>query len=283
MTDPRISIVTISFNQRAYLASAIQSVLSQDYDNLEYIVVDPGSADGSRSVIERFASRIDQVVFEEDHGAAEGLNNGFRHATGDVYGFLNADDVLLPGALRAVAAGMLSCDADVVSGHAMMIDARGVATRRAYSDQFSVKAVANGGCVLMQPSTFFSASMFRKVGGFREDERFNWDAELWIDMALQGARFAVIPEVLSGFRLHPGTITASPDARIRHRRHQLRTFTRIMGRQPGALNRLTRFYYLVRRYALCPAAFRERVLHGPLLGRGSSLGAAPAGRRRPTP
>ena len=267
VTTPRISVVTVSFNQRAFLAAAIDSVLDQDYENLEYIVVDPGSTDGSRDVIHRYASRIDQAVFEKDHGAAEGLNNGFRHATGELYGFLNADDVLLPGALRAVAAAACSSDADVLSGHCMMIDARGRAIRKSYSDRFSLKAVANGGCVLMQPSTFFRASLFRDVGGFNVENRVLWDAKLWIDMALHGAKFAVIPALLSGYRLYPGTITASPDGRERYREHQLQAFSRIMGRQPGALNGFTRFYYRVRKYALCPAALRERILHGPVCGR----------------
>lgn len=267
MTSPRISIVTVSFNQQAFLAAAMESVLDQGYENLEYIVVDPGSTDGSRDVIHRYANRIDRVVFERDQGAAEGLNNGFRHATGELFGFLNADDVLFPGALTAVAAAARSSDADVLSGHSMMIDARGRTIRRLYSDRFSLKAVANGGCVLMQPSTFFRASRFRLVGGFNTENRLNWDGELWIDMALRGARFAVIPAILSGYRLYPGTITASPDARKRYREHQLQAFSRIMERQPGALNGFTRLYYQVRKYALCPAALRERILHGPVCRR----------------
>jgi glycosyltransferase involved in cell wall biosynthesis len=245
----------------------MESVLSQDYDNLEYIVVDPGSTDGSRDVIHRYASRIHKVVLDKDHGAAEGLNNGFRHATGEFYGFLNADDVLFPGALKAVAAAVRSSKADVLSGHCMMIDAHGRATRRSYSDCFSLKAIANGGCVLMQPSTFFRAALFREVGGFNAENRSNWDAELWIDMAFHGAKFGVLPMTLSGYRIYPGTITASPDARKRYREHQRQWFWRIMGRKPSILNGFTRFYYLVRRYALCPAALRERLLHGRLIGR----------------
>ena len=270
MAPPRISIVTVSFNQRAFLASAIESVLDQDYENLEFIVVDPGSTDGSRDIIQRYASRIDHVVLEEDHGAAEGLNNGFRHATGELYGFLNADDVLFPNALKAVAAAAASSQADVLSGHCMMIDERGQATRRSYSGRFSLKAAANGGCVLMQPSTFFRASLFRDVGGFNAQNKSSWDAELWIDMGFRGAKFALIPSILSGYRLYSGTFTASPEAHKRHREHQRQTFERIMGRPPGALNGFTRFYYMVRRYALCPAALRERVLHGPVNGRSST-------------
>lgn len=267
VATPRISIVTVSFNQRAFLGSAVESVLGQHYENLEYIVVDPGSTDGSRDLIRAYAGRIDHVVFEKDDGAAEGLNNGFRHATGELFGFLNADDVLFPGALATVAAAARSSDADVLSGHSVMIDGQGKAIRRLYSDRFSLKAVANGGCVLMQPSTFFRSSLFREVGGFNAENRFNWDGELWIDMGLHGAEFAVIPEVLSGYRVYPGTITTSSDAPRHYREHQQQAFSRIMGRPPGALNGFTRLYYRVRRFVLCPAAVRERILHGPVRGR----------------
>ena len=261
--SPRISIVTVSLNQRAFLAAAIESVLGQDYENLEYIVVDPGSTDGSRETIQRYASRIDQIVLEPDRGAADGLNNGFQRATGELYGFLNADDILLPGALKTVAAASFR-DADVVSGHCLLIDADGRVLRRSYSDRYSLRAVANGACVLMQPSTFFRASRFWDVGGFNVANKSNWDGELWVDMALRGATFAVIPATLSGFRLHSGTITASPAARSLYRRHQLEMYARVMGRPPGALNGLTRAYYALRKYALCPAAVRERVVRGPI-------------------
>src|SRR3974390_2320485 len=99
----KISIVTLSFNQRDYLQQALDSVLSQDYSNLEYIVVDPGSIDGSRELIRSYGARIAHTIFEPDRGAADGLNRGFASATGDVFGFLNADDILLPGSLKRVA------------------------------------------------------------------------------------------------------------------------------------------------------------------------------------
>jgi len=93
----KFSIVTISYNQAQFLEKAILSVLNQEGVGLEYIVVDPGSTDGSREIIERYRDRFGHVVFEKDHGPADGLNKGFQYATGDVYGYLNSDDVLLPG------------------------------------------------------------------------------------------------------------------------------------------------------------------------------------------
>src|SRR6202171_6644991 len=96
----RVSIVTISFNQAPFLERAIRSVVEQDYPDIEYIVVDPGSTDGSRDIIERYRSRISQVIYEPDHGPADGLNKGFASATGDIFGSINADDAFLPGAVR---------------------------------------------------------------------------------------------------------------------------------------------------------------------------------------
>jgi glycosyltransferase involved in cell wall biosynthesis len=99
----RISIVTLSYNQRAFLQDAIDSILQQGYPDLEFIVVDPGSTDGSRELFRSYGEQISHVIFEPDRGAADGLNKGFGLASGEVFGFLNADDFLLPGALHRVA------------------------------------------------------------------------------------------------------------------------------------------------------------------------------------
>jgi len=111
----RVSIVTISFNQAQYLERAIRSVLEQDYPEIEYIVVDPGSTDGSRDVIEHYRSRISKVIFEPDTGPANGLNKGFAAASGEIFGCMNADDAYLPGAVtKAVAAFRAAPGADIV-------------------------------------------------------------------------------------------------------------------------------------------------------------------------
>src|SRR5215217_6342515 len=151
----KISIVTISFNQAPFLEQTICSVLEQDHPHVEYIVVDPGSTDGSREIIERYRDRIDKIIFEADKGPADGLNKGFAHASGDVFGFLNSDDMLEPGALSDAARYFETHpEVDVVSGHSWVIDAEGRKKRRFYSDQFSLRMTAYGACYLAQPSTF---------------------------------------------------------------------------------------------------------------------------------
>ena len=98
----KVSIVTISFNQAKYLERAIISVVEQNYSNIEYIVVDPGSTDGSREIIEKYRSKITIVILDPDKGPTDGLNKGFAAATGDIYAYINADDALLPGAVKSV-------------------------------------------------------------------------------------------------------------------------------------------------------------------------------------
>ena len=99
----KISVITISYNQSQFLERAILSVLNQEYENLEYIIVDPGSTDGSRDIIAKYKSSFSHIVFEPDQGAADGLNKGFSLASGDIFGFLNSDDMLLPRSLSEVS------------------------------------------------------------------------------------------------------------------------------------------------------------------------------------
>src|SRR5262249_6094619 len=146
----KFSIVTVSFNQARYLERAMRSVLDQEGASVEYIVVDPGSTDGSRDIIEKYRSRLAHVILEPDTGAADGLNKGFRAATGEVLGFLNSDDVLLPGALSG-AAGFLRehPEVDVVSGDCEIVDGQDNVLRVSYSDRFSLRRYAYGTGILM--------------------------------------------------------------------------------------------------------------------------------------
>jgi glycosyltransferase involved in cell wall biosynthesis len=261
---PRISIVTICLNQERFVAEAIQSVLAQDYDRLEYIVVDAGSTDRSRDVIDRYRSRVSSVVFEPDAGPADGLNKGFALATGDVFGFLNSDDILLPGCLRTIAS-LLVGGVDVVSGHAAIIDDRSHRLRTVFSDRFSLNAMAYGACLIVQPSTFFTAEIFKRAGGFNVRNRSTWDGELFVDMALSGARFEVVPALLSGFRVYPGTYTSRASSSTADRMLQLPMFRKIKHRSPNPFDVVPYSYFRIRKHLGNPRAFVERVRRGPLV------------------
>lgn len=272
----KISIVTISFNQAEYLERAIRSVIEQGRRDIEYIVADPGSTDGSRDIIERYRSNIQKIIFERDAGPSDGLNKGFSQASGDIYGFLNSDDILFPGALGIVADYFARHpDIDVVSGHAVIIDENDRPIRKSYSDPCSLVRYAYGASVLMQPSTFFRADAFRKVGGFNPANRTNWDGELFVDMRLAGAKFARINQFLSGYRLQPDSITSSKKLDDGIREYHARMFRKIMGRGESAWDVLPRAFFRLLKYAENPRALVERIAKGPVYGRGAAeIGSA---------
>ena len=99
----KFSIVTISLNQARFVEHAIRSVIDQDYSEIEYIVVDPGSTDGSWEIIERYHAEIDKIILEPDDGPGQGLNRGFAQSTGEICGCINADDFYEPGAFGHAA------------------------------------------------------------------------------------------------------------------------------------------------------------------------------------
>ncbi len=236
----KVSIVTLSFNQGQFLETAIRSVVEQENIDLDYILVDPGSTDDSRSIIESYRDRISEVVLERDDGPADGLNNGFERASGDIYGFLNADDVLRPGALAEVAQAFHDHpEADIITGHGHLIDAEGEPIRRMYTDRFSLWGYLYGGVVLLQQSTFFRARAFDVAGGFNAANRTCWDGELWLDMALAGKRFFRVNNFWSAFRVYESSITGSiagnGDHRAAYERDRRRMFLKARGRLPGGL------------------------------------------------
>ncbi len=260
----KISLVTISFNQGRFLEHAIRSVLEQDHA-VEYIVVDAGSTDGSREIIDRYANSIARIIYGADRGPADGLNKGFAEASGDIFGFLNSDDILERGTLRQVADYFdAHPDIDVVSGHSWIIDANGRLKRRFFSDRYSLKMAVHGACVLSQASTFFRADFFRRVGGFNTENRSNWDGELFVDLALAGARFSRVSSYWSRFRVHEQGITGSGKLRSLSRLHTRNMFLKVMGREPTSIDRIIGIGAQYLRKFLNPADTIERLLRGPI-------------------
>jgi glycosyltransferase involved in cell wall biosynthesis len=263
----KISVVTISFNQSKFLNECIESVLNQNYKDFEYIIVDPGSTDGSREIIESYRSRISSIIFDLDSGPADGLNKGFSIATGDIYAFLNADDVFEPGSLLRVAKLFQNLPSvDVIYGHSLVIDSNGKVTRSFYSDHYSLWRAAHCASILSQASTFFRATSFIRAGGFNVKNRIAWDGELFADMALTGSNFLCINEVWSKFRIHGEGITGSGRFHNLHIEYQDYIYKKITGRNVDLVCRIGRIFANLFRKVANPRDTKERLLYGRVAG-----------------
>ncbi len=206
----KLSIVTLSFQQARFLPQAIDSVKAQSAE-VQYVVVDPGSTDGSREIIARNHARFSAVVLGPDSGPADGLNKGFAQCDGDIFGYLNADDRYTPGALDYAAQFFLSHPAvDVLFGAIAIIDGTNRRRwRKRIPDPFNLRRAAEGRAFVYCPSVFFRRAAFQRCGGFRKENHTCWDYELAVDLALAGCTFWSSPYLLGEFRLHPESISGS--------------------------------------------------------------------------
>lgn len=208
MNTPTLSIVTVSFNQAEFLPYCLQSVVDQKSADVEFIVVDPGSTDGSRVIAQQYATGIDHMITEPDRGPADGLNNGFMVASGEWGFFLNADDFLLPGAMRLLLLAIERAgDADLLLGGGWMVDANLRPLRRLSADLPTARGLLGGTQVMIQQGMAFRMELFRRVGGFNGANRTCWDLELLLDFLINSARVGIIKERVGGFRLHAGGLS----------------------------------------------------------------------------
>lgn len=208
----RFSIVTPSFNQRDFLEEAIESVLGQDYPDIEYLIIDGGSTDGSTDIIRRYGHRLAYWVSEPDSGQSEAINKGWKRSTGEIVAWLNADDSYCPDAIQTVASLFARHpEAVLVHGAANTYDRGGrtlLLTSYPY-DMDPYAMIAGCGGVSTQPSVFVRRSVLDEIGYLREDLHYVMDWEYWIRMGLcyGNERFIKTRSVLSNNRDWSGTKT----------------------------------------------------------------------------
>lgn len=198
---PLVSVVTPSFNQRDYIVEAIESVLAQDYSNIEYIVLDDGSTDDTEHLLHQYNGRL----YWEKHsniGQAKTLNKGWKISKGTILSYLSADDALEPHAVRVAVQHLLKHPETVlVYGDYQLMDWRGNTIRRVDAPDFDyLEMVANIVCQ-PGPGVFFRREAFNRVGGWNPSLRQVPDYEYWLRLGLQGP-FLRIPQPLARFRVH---------------------------------------------------------------------------------
>jgi glycosyltransferase involved in cell wall biosynthesis len=201
-TSPLVSIVTPSLNQARYLEQTIRSVLDQDYPDLEYIVIDGASTDGSVEIIRKYEDRLAWWVSEKDSGQAEAINKGLVRAEGEIIAWLNSDDMYTPGALSQVVKTFEeNPDAVLVYGNMLAVDENGETINVLKYDQLNLKDLL---CfqIIGQPAVFFRRSALEKAGDLDPTYHFFLDHHLWLRIALQG-QILHVDEILAAARYHP--------------------------------------------------------------------------------
>ena len=193
----KISIVTICYNSARTIESTIKSVLSQGYENLDYVIIDGGSTDSTMSIVNKYRDRLSVVVSEKDRGISDAFNKGISRSTGDVICFMNSDDVMLPGALSAVAEAF-DGKHDIYSGNVLLEDCvTGFKCREVPSTDFPVvplfRHVAHQGM-------FATPEAYAKFGGYDLNVRYPMDLEFLMRAYRLGATFKRIDYDIACFR-----------------------------------------------------------------------------------
>ena len=201
---PRLTLVTPSYNQGQYLEATLRSVLLQGYPNLEYIVVDGGSTDESVEVIRRYADHLAYWVSEPDRGQSHALVKGFARATGEIFGWLNSDDLLLPGALQRIGQALIDNPrAPFVYGDARHIEPDGQGrSDRPCARPYDRRWMLEHSNMVPQPTAFFRAEAYRAAGGLNEALNWVMDWDLWLRLDQRGAP-VFVPSVLAYMRIYP--------------------------------------------------------------------------------
>lgn len=211
MNRPKISIVTPSYNQGQYIEETIQSVLDQNYENLEYIIIDGGSTDNTTEIIKKYDKYIKFWVSEPDEGQSHAINKGIAHCKGEIFNWLNSDDVLVPDSLDLIASEFEKDDVDIVSGKEYFQFEDGREDQKAGTLIYpSLEETIYKG-VIYQPSTFWKLEALKPFLPVKTNLHYLMDADLWMRYLLSKGQHKVkkIDSFLVKFRIHEQSKTGS--------------------------------------------------------------------------
>jgi glycosyltransferase involved in cell wall biosynthesis len=250
--QPLVTIVTPSFNQAQYLEETINSVLGQNYPNIEYIIIDGGSADGSVEVIKKYADRLAYWISEPDKGQTEAINKGFAQANGQILAWLNSDDTYHPeGVAKAVAFLAEHPEVGLVYGDTDFIDESGKVMGRFPARQTNHARIRRGYVHIPQQAAFWRAELWEQVGPLDPSFYFAMDYDLWVRLSAI-SEIKYVPGVWAYFRLHGDSKTIKDDDRC------WPEMVRIHRRDGGKWLSVLTIKYVLRRILAPLVTFRRR-------------------------
>jgi glycosyltransferase involved in cell wall biosynthesis len=250
---PLVTVVTPSLNQARFVEDAVRSVLAQDYSRIEHVVVDGGSTDGTLDILARYDHL--RWISEPDAGQADALRKGLELARGQIFGWLNADDVYLPSAVRTAVEALRLSGAGLVYGGYRVLHEGGESAFEIPAHAFDFDMLLNAKNLVPQPSAFFTREAYEAVSGVDPRYHYAMDYDLWVRIA-RGFDVAVVDGILSGFRFQSESksVTAAdrfyPEMRTISRRNGGRFFSpmylhHLPDRRPGMF-KLVLLYRLLR-------------------------------------
>lgn len=211
---PRISIITPSYNQAAYLEQCIDSIVGQNYANLEHLVFDGGSDDGSMAILKRHQKAFGYWQSRRDEGQADAINQGLLRASGDILCWVNSDDGLLPGTLELVAASLPADKPAWLVGESVSVDPRGKRVKQRHISEVSQRMFLRyKEFWLPQPSVFWNRAMHDKTGLLDAGLRYIMDLDLFYRM-YRVAGPVVVRQPLSFYRVHSQAKTTAEASRV---------------------------------------------------------------------
>ncbi len=215
---PRISIVTPSYNQGEFIEETIRSILLQDYPNLEYIIMDGGSRDNTVEVIKKYADRINYWASEKDRGQSHAINKGMERCTGQIFNWINSDDLLMPGALWAVAKAWHSHPGNIVAGHTELFRGSERVELIKAADQSLhnfVRFWESPSFGWAQQGTFVPLADLKAIGGVQEELVYCMDYQMMVHLLRRNLSVTYVDRVLARFRLHPDSKTIGSKEKFR--------------------------------------------------------------------
>lgn len=208
---PKISIVMPSYNQVQFIERSILSILNQDYPNTELIVIDGGSDDGTTDIIKKYKNKINLWISEKDQGQSDALNKGFKHCTGEIYGWLNSDDIYLPNAFKnAVSVLKKNVDKKIVFGDWLSIDNEDNIIDHNHAFDFNLNHFKYEGFHLNAQSMFWHRSAHDNFSGFQINLHNCMDYQMILEFGINEGEqsFVRMPKILGAFRRYEGQKSA---------------------------------------------------------------------------
>lgn len=203
MNLPKITIVTPSYNQGEFIRETIESILNQNYPNLEYFIFDGGSSDESVDIIREYEDRITFWVSEPDKGQTDAINKGFRLATGDLCAWVNSDDILLPNCLSEIAKCYTQeAEPEIIHANCVYIDNLSNIAKAVRVPKQTLFFANRGVWSIPQPAAFYKTEAIKQVNYLNPEYHLSMDLDLWMKLVARKIKISHIPKYLGGFRWH---------------------------------------------------------------------------------